>query len=114
MSEAKEAKKTKTIGFRLTDEEYALAERAAIAAGDETPSSWCRTLVLAKANAGEGMTKNQRLIYEEIARVRYLVGHGFRMLFGSEPITAATWKKITADADQSSEIIAADLLSRKK
>jgi hypothetical protein len=114
MSEAKEAKKTKTIGFRLTDEEYALAESAAIAAGDETPSSWCRTLVLAKANAGDGMTKNQRLIYEEIARARYLVGNGFRMLFGSEPITAATWKKITADADQSSGIIAADLLSRRK
>src|ERR1700738_1336101 len=114
MSESKEAKKIKTISFRLTDEEYALAESAAIAAGDESPSSWCRTLVLAKANAGEGMTKNQRLIYEEISRVRYLVGHGFRMLFGSELITAATWKKITADADQSSEIIAVDLLSRRR
>jgi hypothetical protein len=53
-------------------------------------------------------------MYEEIARIRYLVGHGFRVLFGPEPITAATWKKITADADQSSEIIAADLLSRRK
>ena len=67
MSESKDAKKIKTIAFRLTDEEYALAESAAIAAGDETPNNWCRTLVLAKANAGEGMTKNQRLIYEEIA-----------------------------------------------
>jgi len=72
MSESKDAKKIKTIAFRLTDEEYARAESAAIAAGDESPSSWCRTLVLAKANAGEGMTKNQRLIYEEIVRVRYL------------------------------------------
>src|SRR6266446_707572 len=114
MSESKDAKKIKTIAFRLTDEEYALAEKAAIAAGDETPSSWCRTLVLQQASSGYRMTKNQRLIYEEIARVRYLVGHGFRMLFGPEPITAATWKKITKDADQSSEIIAVDLLSRRK
>jgi len=114
MSESKEAKKIKTIAFRLTDEEYARAESAAIAAGDETPSSWCRTLVLQQASSGYRMTKNQRLIYEEIARVRYLVGHGFRMLFGPEPITAATWKKITKDADQSSEIIAVDLLSRRK
>ncbi len=114
MSESKDAKKIKTIAFRLTDEEYARAESAAIAAGDETPSSWCRTLVLQQANSGYRLTKNQRLIYEEIARVRYLVSHGFRMLFGSEPITAAKWKKITADADQSSEIIAADLLSRRK
>jgi len=95
MTESKDGKKVKTIAFRLTDEEYALAESAAIAAGD-------------------GMTKNQRLLYEEIARVRYLVGHGFRILFGSEPTTAATWKKITADADQSSEIIAKDLLSRRR
>jgi hypothetical protein len=81
--------------------------------GDDT-NNWCRRLALAQANAGHGMTKNQRLIYEEIARVRYLVGNGFRMLPGSDPMTAATWKKITADADHSYEIIAADLLSRRR
>jgi hypothetical protein len=59
MSESTNAKKSKTIAFRLTDEEYARAESAAIAAGDETPNNWCRALVLAKANTGEGMTKNQ-------------------------------------------------------
>jgi len=63
---------------------------------------------------GAGNDQAQRLIYEEIARVRYLAGNGFRMLFGSEPVTAASWRKVTADADQSSEIIAADLLSRRK
>ena len=114
MSESKEAKKIKTIAFRLTVEEYALAESAAIAAGDESPSSWCRTLVLQQAIPEYRMTKNQRLLYEEIARARYLVGNGFRMLFGSEPITAATWKKITADADQSSGIITKELLSRRQ
>ena len=113
MSEAKEAKKTMSIAFRLMDEEYAQAESAAKAAGDNT-NNWRRRLALAQAHPGYRMTKNQRLIYEEIARVRYLVGNGFRMLFGSEPITAATWKKITADADQSSEIIADDLLSRRR
>ena len=113
MSEPKNTKKIKTIAFRLTDEEYALAESAAKAAGDDT-NNWCRNLVLGQANTGRGMTKAQRLIYEEIARVRYLAGNGFRMLFGSEPLTAATWNKITADADQSSDIIAANLLSRRK
>ena len=66
MSESKDAKKIKTIAFRLTDEEYALAESAATAAGDESPSSWCRTLVLQQAIPGYRMTKNQRLLYEEI------------------------------------------------
>src|SRR5438067_12729715 len=112
MSESNGTKKNKTIAFRLTEEEYALAESAAKAAGDDT-NNWVRNVVLSQSNAGKGMTKAQRLIYEELARVRYLAGNGFRLLFGSEPVTPATWKKITADADQSSETIA-DLLSRRK
>ena len=113
MSESNGTKKNKTIAFRLTEEEYALAESAAKAAGDDT-NNWVRNVVLSQANVGKGMTKAQRLIYEELARVRYLAGHGFRLLFGPEPVTAADWKKITADADQSSDIIAANLLSRRK
>ena len=113
MRESNGRKKNKTIAFRITEEEYALAESAARAAGDDT-NNWCRNMVLAQANTGRGMTKAQRLIYEELARARYLAGHGFRLLFGSEPVTAADWKKITADADQSSEIIASHLLSRRK
>jgi uncharacterized protein (DUF1778 family) len=112
MSESNGTKKNKTIAFRITEEEYALAESAAKAAGDNT-NNWVRNVVLAQADVGKGMTKAQRLIYEELARVRYLAGHGFRLLFGSEPVTAADWKKITADADQSSDIIAANLLSRR-
>jgi hypothetical protein len=34
--------------------------------------------------------------------------------FGPQPATAGTWKKITTDADQSSDIIAANLMSRRK
>src|SRR5438309_7767853 len=113
MSESNGTKKNKTIAFRLTEEEYALAESAARAVGDET-NNWVRNVVIARANTGQGMIKAQRLIYEELARVRYLAGHGFRLLFGSESVRAADWKKITADADQSSEIIASHLLSRRK
>ena len=98
MSESKEAKKIKTIAFRLTDEEYARAESAAIAAGDETPSNWCRTLVLAEADAGEGTTKNQRLIYEEIARVRCLVP------FDLLAVTNTSWQKQKAAGGNSSDL----------
>lgn len=113
MSESNGTKKNKTIAFRLAEEEYALAENAAKSAGDDT-NNWVRNVVLAQANAGPVMTKNQRLIYEELARVRYLVGNGFRILFGPQPATAVTWKKLTADADQTSDIIAANLMSRRK
>jgi len=52
------------------------------------------------------------LIYEEIARVRLLVGHGFKLLVGSDEAKAATWKK-TAQADQRAEKIADELLARR-
>src|SRR5258707_3849226 len=113
MSEPKDTKTVKTIAFRITDAASALAESAAEAAGADT-NNWVRNVVLSQANVGKGMTKAQRLIYEELARVRYLAGHGFRLLFGSEPVTAADWKKVTADADRSPDIIAANLLSRRK
>ena len=113
MDESKETKKSKNITFRLSREQYEQVERAALAAGDE-PNSWCRKVALIQLTEGFGLTKNDRLLYEEIARVRFLAGHGFRILFSTKEATAEAWKKITAHADQSSEIIAANLLSRRK
>ena len=77
------------------------------------PNSWRRKVAPTQLTEGFGLTKNDRLI-EEIARVRYLVGNGFRLLLGSDEKTAATWKKITAQVDQRSEKIADDLLSRRQ
>ncbi|HAF21731.1 MAG TPA: hypothetical protein DCK93_02280 [Blastocatellia bacterium] len=113
MDESKETKKTRNITFRLTNEQFEQVENAALAAGED-PNSWCRKVALIQLSEGFGLTKNDRLIYEEIARVRYLVGHGFRLLFASKEATAVAWKKLTADADHSSEIIADDLLSRRQ
>jgi hypothetical protein len=108
-----ETKRNKNIAFRLTDDEYDQVERHAFAAGEDA-NTWCRKVALMQTTEGFGLTKNDRLLYEEIARARYLVGHGFRLLFASKEPTAAAWKKLTADIDQHSEIIADDLLSRRK
>jgi hypothetical protein len=113
MNEIKENKKTRYIAFRVTNEEYAQIERVAWALGED-PNNWCRQLTVSAAREGSGLTKTERLIYEEIARVRYLVGHGFRMLIGGQDATAERWKKITADADHHREVIADDLLSRRR
>ena len=113
MSETRETKKTKNIAFRVTDEEYAEIERVALAVGED-PNNWSRNMTVTAAREGSGLTTTERLIYEEIARVRYLVGNGFRLLLGSEEATAATWRKVTAQADQRSEMIADDLLSRRR
>lgn len=106
-----EAKKTKSIAFRLTDEEYAQIEGAALAAGED-PNNWCRRLALTESKAGYGLTKDERLIYEEIARVRYLLGHGFRLLARGE-MSPEAWEKITAQADQKGEQITDALLARR-
>jgi hypothetical protein len=113
MNEIKENRKTKNIAFRVTNEEYDQIERVALSLGED-PNNWCRALTISAAREGSGLTKTERLIYEEIARVRYLVGHGFRMLIGGQDATPEGWKKITADADYHREVIADDLLLRRR
>jgi hypothetical protein len=113
MKESKETKKTRNITFRLTDEEYAQVEKAGLAAGDD-PNNWCRKSAIGQSSGGYAFTKNERLIYQEVALLRFLVGHGFKLLLGADESTAAGWKKLTAQADQRSDTIVEELLSRRK
>jgi len=108
-----ETKRTRNIAFRLTDEEYGQIEKAATASGDD-PNTWCRKLALTHSSEGHTLTKNERLIYEEIAVLRFLVGHGFKLAFGRNEDTAAKWKNLTAQADQLSNRIVEELLSRRE
>ena len=112
MSETNESKKSRNVTFRLSSEQYHQVEQAALAAGEDT-NSWCRKIALNQLTEGFGLTKNDRLIYEEIARTRYLLGHGFRLLFESKG-SPEIWKKLRNDIDKHSGIIADDLLSRRK
>jgi uncharacterized protein (DUF1778 family) len=112
MKENKEIKKTRNITFRLTDEEFGNIEKAASAAGDDA-NNWCRKAALGQLSEGHTFTKNERLIYQEITLLRFLIGHGFKQLFSQSEATAATWKKLTAQADQHSEEIMQELLSRR-
>lgn len=112
MKESKEIKKTRNITFRLTDEEYAQIEKAASAVGDE-PNIWCRKVALDQLSEGHTFRKNERLIYQEVALLRFLIGHGFKLIFSRNQATAATWTKLTAQADQRSEEIFREVLSRR-
>src|ERR1700730_16983214 len=104
-----ETKRTKNIAFRLTDEDYVQIEKAASAAGED-PNTWCRKLALAQSGEGHGFTKNEHLLYQEIALLRFLIGHGFKLLLSANETTAAAWKKLTAQADQKSDAIVEELL----
>lgn len=111
MNKAEETRKSKLITFRVTDIEYEI-ERIALTY-DEEPNTWCRNIIVAETREGFGLTKTQRLLYEEIARMRYLIGHGFRLLFESKG-SPEVWKKLRNDADTHSGIITDDLLSRRQ
>ena len=113
MKENKEIKKTRNITFRLTDEEYAQVDKAASAAGDD-PNIWCRKAAIDKSSEQFAFTKNEQMLYQEIALLRFLVGHGFKLLLGGDERTATTWKKLTAQADQRSDEIVRELLSRRR
>ena len=112
MSEVRETKKSKLLAFRVTDEEYAQIERMALVVGEDL-NNWCRNIIVAQASEGSGLTKTQRLLYEEIARARYLLGHGFRLLFESKG-SPDVWKKLRNDIDKHSGTITDDLLSRRQ
>lgn len=107
-----ETKRTKNIAFRVTDEDYARIEDAATAAGDDA-NNWCRKAALSQLSEGHAFTKNERLIYQEITLLRFLLGHGFKLLFSRNETTAATWKKLTSQADQRSTEIMDEVLSRR-
>lgn len=108
-----ETKRTKNIAFRVTDDEYAQIERAASGGGDD-PNTWCRELALAQSSQEVSFTKNERLIYQEVALLRFLIGHGFKLLFSRNETTAAAWKKLITQADQQSDAIVSELLSRRR
>jgi hypothetical protein len=108
-----ETKRTRHINFRVTDEEHLLIERAAVAAGDE-PNNWSRGLVLSAAREGPLFGKTGRLIYTELAILRFLIGHGFKLLFSRSEADASAWTKLTTQADQRADAIVTELLSRRK
>jgi hypothetical protein len=111
MNEIRKTGKNKLVAFRVTDDEYAQIERSALAHGDD-PNNWCRNVIVTESREGFGLTKTQRLVYEEIARTRYLIGHGFRLIFESKG-SPEVWKKLRNDVDQHTDVIANDLLSRR-
>jgi len=108
-----EAKRIRYVSFRVTDEEYGEIEKAAVAAGDET-NNWCRQLALTAAREGPLFGTTGRLIYTELAVLRFLIGNGLRILFSRNEGEAAAWTRYTTQADQKADEIVVELLSRRK
>lgn len=108
-----QAIKSNFVSFRVDDEEWQLLEAAAAASGAKV-RDWCRKLALESAGRERGLTKNERLIFEELSRVRYLIGHGFRLLLTDNNDTAEAWEDARATAEQKANEIADQLLAKSR
>lgn len=108
-----ETKRTKNIAFRLTNSEYARVERVAAASGDD-PNTWCRKLALQQSSEAHMFTENEQLIYEQIATLRFLIGHGVKLLAGSDDKLVYEWKMLREQADENATEIAQELIKRRQ
>jgi len=89
-------KKSKYISFRVTEEQLIEIEMAAVDAGVK-PREWCRAVVLEKLGSQTTLTQNERLLFQNLVRVQYLVTHGFQLL-ADKSLTGEGWKNLRANA----------------
>jgi uncharacterized protein (DUF1778 family) len=106
------SKKTHTIIFRVTDDELKRIEAAAGIAGQEA-NDWSRQVTLAHASQSSALLPSERLLYEELARTRYLLGHGFGLL-ATNQLSGPSWEKVKITAEQKPTEIADALLARRQ
>lgn len=104
-------KKTHTVAFRVDGEEFRRIDEAAGAEGLGA-NQWCRNLVLARLGGAQPLGAGERLLYEEVACLRYLLGHGLKLLAAGQ-LTAEAWEAVTAQADRNSARIAQVLLAKR-
>jgi hypothetical protein len=65
--------KEHVIGFRVGWDEYREIEKTAEKRGDEV-TEWCRNLVLSESRKPFGLTASERILLEEIAVLRTILG----------------------------------------
>ncbi len=109
----KKAEETRVVSFRVPESQWQKFAELAAARGAENVNEWCRNVALEHLTADDSLTKNERLIYEELARVRYLVGYGFGML-ADGTLTPEEWETRRNNADQSVAEIAQVLRDRQR
>lgn len=108
----KKTRMTCMVSFRVSDDQFAALATMAEAAGVPV-ADWCRDTVLAAADNSHGLTPNEWIIFEEIARLRYLVGLGFGLVADNK-LTREEWEKVRNNADEKSETIAQKILAQRK
>jgi len=106
-------KKLRTISYRISEELWMKIEREATTTG-ETPHQWARSAALERLNNADGLNRNELILFEQFASVRYLVTHGFQLL-ADDKLTSEQWQKFRTIAwERTSEIGDAALAKHAK
>jgi len=103
---------TRAITFRVTEEAHRKIESVCTVTG-ETPTDWCRNASLEKlkivSDEGLEMTPIERAIFEEVSRLRFLVGHAFRLV-AVDKLTPNEWEKLRKESQENVAQIMKQLL----
>jgi hypothetical protein len=67
-------------------------------------------VVLDSLNRGFGLTKKERIFYEQAAAIRYLIANGFQLLADGR-LTTDEWKKLRMFSKEKIDIISERALS---
>lgn len=87
-----------TISFRLTDELWLRVEQE-VAETALTAHEWCRLAVLEKLNDEHGLSKSERILFEQFARGQFLVTQGFQLL-AEDKLTPEEWMRYRRAANE--------------
>lgn len=109
--EEKEPTKEKVISFRVSEDEWKRIEETAQKRG-EKPNEWSRILVVGESGKEIAMTWTERLIFEEIARMSYLIGHGFGLSTTGQ-LTKEKWKLVVRESKEQAAATAQKLMNQK-
>jgi hypothetical protein len=106
-----EEEKERFISFRVSADEYSRIEAIAGKRG-EKPNEWSRRLVISESGKDIAMTWTERLIYEEISRMSYLIGHGFG-LSSIDQLTDDGWKRVVRESKENAGATAQKLIEQR-
>ncbi len=101
--------KLRTISYRISEESWMKIEREAEKTG-ETPHQWGRSAALEKLDDEHGLSRNERILFEQFARGQFLVTQGFQLL-AEDKLTPEEWMRYRRAANERISEIAEQALA---
>lgn len=103
--------KSKAIIFRVSNEIYQQIEELSGNVSQD-PNEWCRNIVLQEIGEKNNLTPNEKLLFEELAKTRYLLGIGLGLI-ASDELNPESWNRTKQVVDEKGKEIADALLKRR-